>query len=58
MSSEASWTFPSQLPFGWVCFSNKDMKQDNLPKRARLNCLSAGSVSLTFPEQRERDAEE
>ncbi len=38
----------SQLPFGWVCFSN----MVNLARKYRaegggLNCLSAGSVSLT-----------
>ncbi len=40
------------MPFGWVCFSNdklfKDIKQMS---RERLNCLSAGSVSLTFVAQ-------
>ncbi len=37
----------SQLPFGWVCFSN--VYEIEIPGRAclRLNCLSAGSVSLT-----------
>ncbi len=43
----------SQLPFGWVCFSNclagsKEVGQKNMS----LNCLSAGSVSLTAAERR------
>ncbi|SRR5581483_29318 len=40
---------PSQLPFGWVCFSNETL--DEIAKQVedqRLNCLSAGSVSLTL----------
>ncbi len=38
----------SQLPFGWVCFSNfaSGLEKCDRPFR-RLNCLSAGSVSLT-----------
>ncbi len=39
----------SQLPFGWVCFSNPPptpvLPVPNVPG---LNCLSAGSVSLTI----------
>ncbi len=38
----------SQLPFGWVCFSNYGFKISELPlEEFSLNCLSAGSVSLT-----------
>ncbi len=38
----------SQLPFGWVCFSNDHSALAAVtPSSARLNCLSAGSVSLT-----------
>ncbi len=38
---------PSQLPFGWVCFSNVDPREDWRDEWKCLNCLSAGSVSLT-----------
>ncbi len=38
----------SQLPFGWVCFSNGGAEISSWTGQAsRLNCLSAGSVSLT-----------
>ncbi len=38
----------SQLPFGWVCFSNAVSRRGNAGANSRgLNCLSAGSVSLT-----------
>ncbi len=37
----------SQLPFGWVCFSNKRHQLKIVEFCRRLNCLSAGSVSLT-----------
>src|SRR5579884_44020 len=37
----------SQLPFGWVCFSNPTIEADAAIGSVRLNCLSAGSVSLT-----------
>ncbi len=39
----------SQLPFGWVCFSNTKTGAGPAVFRAPggLNCLSAGSVSLT-----------
>src|SRR5581483_11574939 len=37
----------SQLPFGWVCFSNNEEETQTEYIRMRLNCLSAGSVSLT-----------
>src|SRR5579884_868014 len=38
----------SQLPFGWVCFSNLSrVIGTGCLMRRRLNCLSAGSVSLT-----------
>ncbi len=37
----------SQLPFGWVCFSNGLCDFQSCASNARLNCLSAGSVSLT-----------
>ncbi len=37
----------SQLPFGWVCFSNGDDGGGGRQALVRLNCLSAGSVSLT-----------
>ncbi len=56
-SSRFIYAPSSQLPFGWVCFSNN-------PDRARrtcssnwcLNCLSAGSVSLTQIDTRMRVA--
>ncbi len=39
----------SQLPFGWVCFSNAPQTHTaRVWAISRLNCLSAGSVSLTF----------
>ena len=38
---------PSQLPFGWVCFSNAQKVGEERGQQSRLNCLSAGSVSLT-----------
>ncbi len=38
----------SQLPFGWVCFSNMGGALDALGAIVCLNCLSAGSVSLTY----------
>ncbi len=39
----------SQLPFGWVCFSNAPAQRGGEPTPVRrLNCLSAGSVSLTY----------
>ncbi len=41
-------TMMSQLPFGWVCFSNnpeESYKEESYYEG--LNCLSAGSVSLT-----------
>src|SRR5581483_12007913 len=41
-------TSPSQLPFGWVCFSNVVLRREKNVAGARLNCLSAGSVSLTW----------
>ncbi len=37
----------SQLPFGWVCFSNDGLRLSRLRIGRGLNCLSAGSVSLT-----------
>src|SRR5581483_10213318 len=37
---------PSQLPFGWVCFSNESY-EESYEECPSLNCLSAGSVSLT-----------
>ncbi len=38
----------SQLPFGWVCFSNSERHARRSARAVRrLNCLSAGSVSLT-----------
>ncbi len=37
----------SQLPFGWVCFSNGANVHAQDDRALRLNCLSAGSVSLT-----------
>src|SRR5581483_4273253 len=38
----------SQLPFGWVCFSNlRWRRKPPDPADCGLNCLSAGSVSLT-----------
>src|SRR5581483_9381254 len=37
----------SQLPFGWVCFSNRLGSRGYTYECNRLNCLSAGSVSLT-----------
>src|SRR5581483_626861 len=37
----------SQLPFGWVCFSNERGGEKMKRDVGRLNCLSAGSVSLT-----------
>src|SRR5581483_7101492 len=38
----------SQLPFGWVCFSNPTPPTAvPTPTPTGLNCLSAGSVSLT-----------
>ncbi len=40
-------TGESQLPFGWVCFSNNEQRSDRKSNRRCLNCLSAGSVSLT-----------
>src|SRR5581483_7649838 len=45
-SRSARW---SQLPFGWVCFSNvREKIPDAVEGTDGLNCLSAGSVSLTF----------
>ncbi len=39
----------SQLPFGWVCFSNETVLFGPPDLSAlSLNCLSAGSVSLTL----------
>ncbi len=38
----------SQLPFGWVCFSNGTVTVYPGSVLAGLNCLSAGSVSLTW----------
>ncbi len=38
----------SQLPFGWVCFSNQGQATGGGESRLSLNCLSAGSVSLTI----------
>ncbi len=37
----------SQLPFGWVCFSNSPRRSPSVRAGCGLNCLSAGSVSLT-----------
>ncbi len=37
----------SQLPFGWVCFSNCAPFRPAASRAGCLNCLSAGSVSLT-----------
>ncbi len=37
----------SQLPFGWVCFSNPSGEEQIHFPTPSLNCLSAGSVSLT-----------
>src|SRR5581483_8915344 len=37
----------SQLPFGWVCFSNSQLRLILANCGFSLNCLSAGSVSLT-----------
>ncbi len=37
----------SQLPFGWVCFSNSVTDEWTGTGKIGLNCLSAGSVSLT-----------
>ncbi len=37
----------SQLPFGWVCFSNTSQTLSQAVASGCLNCLSAGSVSLT-----------
>src|SRR5581483_10954483 len=36
-----------QLPFGWVCFSNTGSFRPDGEGNYGLNCLSAGSVSLT-----------
>src|SRR5579884_1748524 len=44
----------SQLPFGWVCFSNPTIEADAAIGSVRLNCLSAGSVSLTSAGGEER----
>ncbi len=45
---EAINALPSQLPFGWVCFSNVLLRTLlGVLNERRLNCLSAGSVSLT-----------
>ncbi len=38
---------PSKLPFGWVCFYNKPRQARAACTSCSLNCLSAGSVSLT-----------
>ncbi len=46
MFSAGNWT-SSQLPFGWVCFSNSYRRRSICTAAHRLNCLSAGSVSLT-----------
>ncbi len=51
-----SWSMPrvwSQLPFGWVCFSNVTKPHADIINNHRLNCLSAGSVSLTCNWQRQ-----
>src|SRR5579885_2162306 len=37
----------SQLPFGWVCYSNSPRRSPSVRAGCGLNCLSAGSVSLT-----------
>src|SRR5579884_1114925 len=46
-TSDDDVTGRSQLPFGWVCFSNPTIEADAAIGSVRLNCLSAGSVSLT-----------